>query len=42
MFKITFDQAKRDLTSRERGLAFEDAALVFDGFTLDAEDRRFN
>lgn len=40
--EITFDQAKRDWTFAERGLAFEDAVLVFAGphFTIpdDRED----
>ena len=37
--EITFDQAKRDWTLAERGLAFEDAALVFVGphFTIPDE-----
>jgi len=38
--KITFDQAKRDLTFKDRGLAFEDAEIVFDGDTLTVEDTR--
>lgn len=38
--RITFDPAKRDVTFRERGLAFEDAALVFAGDTLTVEDQR--
>ncbi|MCB2106373.1 MAG: BrnT family toxin [Rhodobacteraceae bacterium] len=38
---ITFDPAKRNATLAERGLAFEDAALVFAGRTYTAEDRRF-
>ncbi len=38
--KITFDQRKRDATFTERGLAFEDAAVVFEGETLTVEDRR--
>jgi uncharacterized DUF497 family protein len=38
--KITFDPVKRDSTFEERGLAFEDAALVFAGDTLTVEDRR--
>jgi uncharacterized DUF497 family protein len=39
--EIIFDQAKRDRTFAERGLAFEDAAFVFAGphFTI-ADDRR--
>jgi len=40
--KITFDQAKRDATFAERGLAFEDAAIILDGDTLTAEDTRAN
>lgn len=40
--KITFDQAKRDATFQERGLAFEDAEIVFDGDTLTAEDARLD
>ncbi len=38
--KITFDQAKRDKTLADRGLAFEDAAVVFAGVTLEVEDTR--
>ena len=38
--RITFDQAKRDRTLATRGLAFEDAAIVFDGVTLEVEDTR--
>ncbi len=37
---ITFDQAKRDKTFAARGLAFEDAALIFAGTTLEVEDTR--
>jgi uncharacterized DUF497 family protein len=37
---ITFDQAKRDKTFEDRGLAFEDAALVMAGTTLEVEDTR--
>jgi hypothetical protein len=37
---ITYDQAKRDKTFADRGLAFEDAALVFAGTTLEVEDTR--
>ena len=37
---IIFDQTKRDKTFAERGLAFEDAALVFVGVTLEVEDTR--
>ncbi len=38
--RITFDQAKRDSTFASRGLAFEDAALVFQGITLEFDDQR--
>lgn len=38
--RITFDPSKRDKTWQERGLAFEDAALVFAGMTLEVEDTR--
>jgi hypothetical protein len=37
---ITFDPAKRAQTLAERGLDFEDAAVVFAGVTLDVEDTR--
>jgi uncharacterized DUF497 family protein len=37
---ITYDPRKRLKTLRERGLDFEDAALVFAGPTLEAEDLR--
>jgi uncharacterized DUF497 family protein len=40
--RITFDVAKRDATFNERGLAFEDAATVFQGKTLDMVDDRFD
>jgi uncharacterized protein len=38
--QITFDPAKRDKTFMERGLAFEDAAVVFAGLTLEMPDTR--
>ncbi len=38
--KITFDPLKRDAALSERGLNFEDAALVFAGVTLELEDTR--
>ena len=38
--RITFDPAKRDKTFRERGLDFEDAAIVFAGTTVEVEDTR--
>jgi len=40
--RITFDPAKRHKTFEDRGLAFEDAALVFAGVTLELEDTREN
>jgi len=40
--KVTFDQAKRDATFAERGLAFEEADIVFAGDTLTVEDTRFD
>jgi len=38
--RITFDPIKREKALSERGLDFEDAALVFDGVTLEVEDIR--
>lgn len=35
--KITYDPAKREATLKDRGLDFEDAALVFAGVTADME-----
>lgn len=37
---ITYDPAKRDATSRDRGLDFEDASRVFAGVTFEVEDTR--
>jgi uncharacterized DUF497 family protein len=37
---ITFDQAKRARTLRDRGLDFLDAAWVFAGNTFEIEDDR--
>jgi uncharacterized protein len=37
---ITYDSAKRDKTFKDRGLDFEDAAVVFAGITLEMEDTR--
>ena len=37
---ITYDPAKRAWTLAERGLDFDDAALVFTGRTLDLPDDR--
>ncbi|MFO1312722.1 MAG: BrnT family toxin [Burkholderiales bacterium] len=38
--RITFDPAKRAKTLADRGLDFEDAALVFSGTTVELEDLR--
>jgi uncharacterized DUF497 family protein len=38
--RLTFDPAKRAKTLAERGLDFEDALTVFEGITVDIEDRR--
>ena len=38
--KITFDPAKRQAALSERGLNFADAALVFAGPTITAQDTR--
>ena len=38
--RITYDPAKRQKTLAERGLDFEDAALVFGGITLTLLDDR--
>ena len=38
--QITFDLTKRDKALSERGLDFEDAALIFAGITLEVEDTR--
>lgn len=38
--QVTFDPAKRDKTLAERGLDFADAALVFEGDTVEIEDTR--
>lgn len=38
--RITSDPVKREQTLTERGLDFEDAALVFEGVTVEIEDRR--
>ena len=37
---LTFDPIKRARTLAERGLDFEDAAIVFRGTTVEIEDRR--
>ena len=40
--RVTFDPAKRAKTLAERGLDFEDAAVVFQGTTVEIEDTRRN
>ena len=40
--RITYDPNERAKTLRERGLDFEDAALVFAGSTFETEDARKN
>jgi uncharacterized DUF497 family protein len=38
--RVTYDPAKRRKTFEDRGLDFEDAAVVFAGLTLEVEDTR--
>jgi len=38
--RVTYDPEKRERALRERGLDFEDAAIVFAGVTLELEDTR--
>ena len=38
--RITYDPAKRARALTDRGLDFEDAALVFQGLTVEVEDTR--
>ncbi len=38
--RISYDPAKRQKTLDERGLDFEDAPIVFAGFTFELEDTR--
>jgi uncharacterized DUF497 family protein len=40
--RVTFDPTKRAKTLVERGLDFEDAAIVFRGTTVELEDTRKN
>jgi Ribonuclease toxin, BrnT, of type II toxin-antitoxin system len=40
--RVSFDPAKRAKTLAERGLDFEDAALVFRGTTIEIVDTRKN
>lgn len=38
--RVTFDPTKRSRTLADRGLDFEDAAIVFEGTTVEIEDTR--
>ena len=38
--RISFDPIKREKALADRGLDFADAALVFDGVTVEVEDMR--
>jgi uncharacterized DUF497 family protein len=38
--RVTCDPVKREKALAERGLDFEDAALVFEGVTVEMEDTR--
>ena len=38
--RVTFDPVKREKALADRGLDFEDAALVFEGVTVEVEDTR--
>lgn len=40
--RITFDPLKRARTLADRGLDFEDAAIIFGGVTVEIEDLRKN
>jgi uncharacterized DUF497 family protein len=40
--RITFDPIKRAQTACERGLDFLDARIVFEGVTVEFEDKRGN
>jgi len=40
--RITYDPAKRAKTLADRGLDFEDAAVAFEGTTVEVEDTRKN
>lgn len=37
---VSYDPKKREAALRDRGLDFEDAAIVFDGDTIEIEDTR--
>lgn len=38
--RISYDPAKRERTLGERGLDFEDSSYVFEGLTVEIEDKR--
>lgn len=38
--RISYDPSKREKALEDRGLDFEDAAVVFDGLTVEVEDTR--
>jgi uncharacterized DUF497 family protein len=38
--RVSFDPKKRDDTLEDRGVAFGDAALAFEGTTVEIEDLR--
>jgi len=38
--RISFDSIKREKTLSDRGLDFADAALLFEGITVEVEDMR--
>ena len=38
--RVTFDPVKREKALADRGLDFADAALVFEGVTVEVEDTR--
>lgn len=40
--RVTFDPVKRAKTLADRGLDFEDAAVIFSGTTVEIEDTRRN
>ena len=40
--RISFDPEKRSRTLASRGLDFQDAAIIFDGTTIEVEDTRRN
>ena len=38
--RISYDPAKREKALADRGLDFEDAVVVFEGLTVEVEDKR--